>query len=181
MAKIGESACAAKPFFVILARIPVSGEQHMIIWGKSLYGSVDKVQGAFTVRTLFGHIYYIPLIPIESWLVFEGSTSKQWRGIKLPGLHWRSVGFAWARGGLVALGASAAVYALTSMGNGNQGSVVLGAAVSAASFAALWWTYRACQASYERALELVREHKLGDHFETVIEAAYGRAVTPATF
>jgi hypothetical protein len=150
-----------------------------IIYGKRLYGAVDQVAGAFSIQTLFGHIYYLPLIPIESWLVFAGSTDKQWRGIKLESFAWRSILFAWGRLGLLLLAIFAGIGALGAVQETRQLVAALG--IAALCIGALIWSYRASRASYERALALVREHGLGPQFEATIEASFGRAVSPATF
>ncbi|NHZ63370.1 hypothetical protein [Massilia genomosp. 1] len=39
-----------------------------IIWGKRAYGAVHKV-GTTSVQTVFGHLYYLPLIPMSSHYV----------------------------------------------------------------------------------------------------------------
>ncbi|WP_166881500.1 hypothetical protein [Massilia mucilaginosa] len=39
-----------------------------IIWGKRTYGAVDKV-GTTSVKTVFGHLYYLPLFPMSSHYV----------------------------------------------------------------------------------------------------------------
>jgi hypothetical protein len=38
----------------------------IIVWGSRLYGKVDAVPGLFHVATRFGHIWYLPLIPMGS-------------------------------------------------------------------------------------------------------------------
>ena len=150
-----------------------------IVYGKRLFGVVDQVDKAFTIQTLFGHVWYLPLIPMESWLVLAGSTDKQWRGVKLGSLSWRSVLFAWARLGLLALSVAAVIAGLGSASDSR--GMVAPAAIAVSSIAALIWSYRASRASYERAIALVREHGLGQQFEAVVETSFGRSATPATF
>jgi hypothetical protein len=43
----------------------------LIIWGKRLYGAVDRVPGVLHVATSFGHAYYFPAIPGETYIVVE--------------------------------------------------------------------------------------------------------------
>jgi hypothetical protein len=84
----------------------------MIIWGQRLYGRVLVVAGAFYVATQFFHIWYIPLFPTQSWIIFEGSestgiNSSNWRGHPIP-MVFKSVAFGWIRavaliGGVVCL------------------------------------------------------------------------------
>ena len=73
----------------------------MIIWGQRLYGRVFVVMGVFYVATQFFHIWYIPLIPVESWIIMEGSESSggnqsSWRGHRIP-MNMKSVLFGWIR------------------------------------------------------------------------------------
>src|SRR3954468_4659567 len=72
----------------------------LIIWGSRLYGKVDEVPGMFHVATKFGHLWYIPLIPIGSHIVLEQS-GRSWRGMPV-GLSGKSVLAAWLRGGGIA-------------------------------------------------------------------------------
>jgi hypothetical protein len=55
----------------------------MIIFGTRLFGKVDQVPGVGYVATRFFHIDYLPLVPSQSWLVFQ-QTGKTWRGVKIP-------------------------------------------------------------------------------------------------
>jgi len=87
----------------------------MLVYGKRLYGVVDKVPGGFSVQTLFGHLWFLPLVPIESWLVFE-KTREGWRGIKLESISWRSVLFCWGRAALAIAGAMCALGMLEGFG-----------------------------------------------------------------
>jgi len=148
----------------------------MLVYGKRLYGVVDKVPGGFSVQTLFGHLWFLPLVPIESWLVFE-KTREGWRGIKLESISWRSVLFCWGRAALAIAGAMCALGMLEGFGIDSSRPVSWGIAL--ACFGALAWSYRASRATYERAIAVVREHRLGPQFEATVEASFGRAVSPA--
>lgn len=67
----------------------------MVIYGSRLFGKTDQVPGMFHVATKFGHINYIPLIPLESYIVL-GQDENNFRGAKIS-LHWKSVLLAWFR------------------------------------------------------------------------------------
>ena len=54
----------------------------IIVWGSGLYGDVDAVPGIGRVKTNFGHLYYIPLIPTGSHFIFEES-SNGWQGVPI--------------------------------------------------------------------------------------------------
>jgi hypothetical protein len=60
----------------------------VVIVGKRLCGKVDRVPELFYVSTMFFHIDYVPLFPVSSYLVFEGTEQgEQFRGtqIKMSG------------------------------------------------------------------------------------------------
>ena len=68
----------------------------IIIWGSKLFGKTDEVPELFHVATKFGHLWYIPLIPLGSHLVLEES-DEGWRGLELP-MSGKSVRLATFRG-----------------------------------------------------------------------------------
>lgn len=65
----------------------------MFIAGDSWYGRVDRVRGLFHVKTRFLHVWWVPVVPRESWLVDDAS-GKQGRLIQMS---WKSVFVAWTR------------------------------------------------------------------------------------
>jgi hypothetical protein len=74
----------------------------IIITGERLYGKVDRVPGSFYVATMFWYLNYLPLIPLRSYIVLEGTESGgQFRGKQIP-VDGRSalVGYVRAWGGL---------------------------------------------------------------------------------
>jgi hypothetical protein len=63
----------------------------VLIVGKRLCGKVDRVPGLFYVSTMFFHIDYVPLVPVSSFLVFEGTEQgEQFRGMQIK-MSGRSV------------------------------------------------------------------------------------------
>lgn len=64
----------------------------LFVWGKRSYGSVQNV-GNISIKTVFGHLWYLPLIPRASYYV-EHKTKACY---ELNGLHWRSVLFGYLR------------------------------------------------------------------------------------
>ncbi|WP_010584565.1 hypothetical protein [Schlesneria paludicola] len=75
-----------------------------IIAGQQLCGRVDDVPGTCYVVTRFMHLYYIPLIPLSSWLVPYGTESKaeaEWLRIRLSA---KSILVGWLQGFLVLFG-----------------------------------------------------------------------------
>jgi hypothetical protein len=85
----------------------------IVIYGTNLYGRVDHVGGAYHVATRFAHLYYLPLIPLGSWLIVnETESDNNFSGWSV-GLRLRSVlsGYVRPWGGFAALvGALAAGY-----------------------------------------------------------------------
>jgi hypothetical protein len=45
----------------------------VLVFGTTLYGSVDRVPGLCYVATMFFHAFYLPLIPLGTMIVEEGS------------------------------------------------------------------------------------------------------------
>src|SRR4051812_41297249 len=73
----------------------------IVVWGEKLYGKVDHVPGLFYVSTKFFYLQYLPLIPLGSVLVLDGSEKDNaYRGAKI-GLSGKSVLFAWLRTALI--------------------------------------------------------------------------------
>src|SRR4051812_9412435 len=75
----------------------------MIIFGVRLFGKAEIVPGVFFIVTRFFHICFIPLLPMQSFVMFDGS------GAALPSLHWGSISMAWLRG-LLLVGAAVLCY-----------------------------------------------------------------------
>jgi hypothetical protein len=105
----------------------------IFIWGKRSYGAVERV-GNISVKTVFGHLWYLPLFPITSYYI----DSKSEAAFQLNGLRGRSVLFGYLRVWLplVALGALIAARA-----PGPDGSIALAALVGTLAVAGFIGTY----------------------------------------
>jgi len=68
----------------------------LVIYGSRLYGRVDDVPGLFYVATRFGHVFWVPLIPLGSHVVLQ-ELEDGWRGVPI-GLSGRSVLAGYLRG-----------------------------------------------------------------------------------
>jgi len=101
----------------------------VIIWGQRMYGRVDRYAGAH-VSTRFFHLYYVPLIPISSWLVLGTNDDDSFQGIQVP-LSLRSVALAWTRVASVAAGIGAIAAAASALGGHHPSSTadVVGAMI----------------------------------------------------
>ncbi len=160
----------------------------LVIWGSRLYGKVDEVPGLFHVATKFAHLWFIPLLPLGSTVVFS-QTWRGWQGAPI-GLNVKSVIWAWTQALLLIL-----AVLLTTLGV--LGVIAAGSAPpdkpSTMGFAlallfvgvgagAGWFFLRRAtwltRASYERAHQLARRIGLNEEARVLIDVAYG-VVTPA--
>jgi hypothetical protein len=71
----------------------------ILIFGARTYGRVDEVPEIFHVVTRFAHLWYLPLLPMESYLVLA-VPGRERVAVKI-GLSVRSYMTAWLRCGLV--------------------------------------------------------------------------------
>src|ERR1051325_1234812 len=133
----------------------------IIIWGSRLYGKVDEVPGMFHVATKFGHLWYIPLIPLGSHIVLE-QTGRGWRGMPVP-LSGKSVLAAWLRGAGIA-GMIASAIGMAATAKDPLGLMVAGAVFTVAAVLTIFgFVFKGLRhASYERALELSEKLGLSD-------------------
>ncbi|NBD11595.1 MULTISPECIES: hypothetical protein [Corallococcus] len=130
----------------------------MIIFGSRLYGKVDEVPGLGYVATKFGHLYYVPLLPLEGWLVV-GEDGNGWRGQAIP-MSGKSVLVAWARVVFLFVGLGALFGGLTMLSGQVSGLTISLALVSVLCIAGLIasYTWRPfTHASPERALEIAAQ------------------------
>ena len=58
----------------------------IFVWGKRSYGAVNKV-GNVAVKTMFGHLWYLPLFPMSSYYFVAGTEN----AFQLKLINWRSV------------------------------------------------------------------------------------------
>jgi hypothetical protein len=80
------------------------------VHGEHLYGQVDRVAGLFYVSTQFWHLNYVPIVPLRSYIVLDGSEDGDtFRGKKIP-LQWKSVVIGYLRGWLGAATMFTALY-----------------------------------------------------------------------
>lgn len=155
----------------------------MIIYGSRLFGKVDEVPGLGHVATKFGHINYLPLIPLQGWLV-AAQDGNSWSGqpIRMSG---KSVLVAYARAAFVLFTIGCAIAALAGFGNegaaGTVGPGVVAALCVGGLIASYKWSW-VTRASPERALELATEAGVGEEGLARLRQAYGApapAVAPA--
>jgi hypothetical protein len=113
------------------------------VHGEQLYGQVDRVSGLFYVSTLFFHVNYVPLVPLRSYVVLEGSEKGgAFHGKKVP-LHLKSVAVGYLRGwtgvATICLAAASGFLGTTLFLNGPDAVNVLAALAVAAALCWCFW------------------------------------------
>ena len=151
----------------------------VIVWGTTNAGKVEEVPGGmFHVITQFGHVYYIPLIPTGSYVVFEYTGDGGFRGASIP-MSFKSMLAGWLRGGsIVAIIASViAVPILISDARNGTAVAAVPVVIAVAAMTALFLSYKLkyfTEASYERAKELAQHVGLNETGLLMLEVTYGR-------
>jgi hypothetical protein len=149
----------------------------IIIYGSRFTGKVDAVGDLFHIETEFGHIYYIPLIPMRSYLVFEKSGGRI-RGLPVS-MNWKSVLVCYLRVylGLQAMVTGIMLIAASQATRVPVMDIVVTALLLTASAAGFIWTYfmqGIGRASYERAIKIAQDAGLNEHGMIQIGAHYGK-------
>jgi hypothetical protein len=126
-----------------------------IIYGQKHYGKVDHVPGLFYVVTEFLHVWYVPLIPVKSQLVVDGSEDGSgFKGLRIP-MNFKSVFMAWYRAALVLMVfAGLAVGCAEASRPGFVVNALFVPAVMVIGGIFLYWLSSSSRASYDRALAL---------------------------
>jgi|GEM_PF-1472004 hypothetical protein len=150
----------------------------VIVWGTTNAGKVEEVPGGmFHVITQFGHVYYIPLIPTGSFVVFEKTADGGFRGAPIP-MSFKSILAGWVRGGsIVAILASVVAVPIMLSDARNAPSAWIPVLIGISAIAALILSYKLkffTEASYERAKELAQHAGLSDMGLIMLEVSYGR-------
>jgi hypothetical protein len=147
----------------------------VIISGVRFAGKIDAVPRVGHVATRFFHLYWIPLIPLGTFLV-TSEKDDDFTGFPLP-LSGKSILIGWLRtAGWIGLTAAVAL-AFMAAGEKQYGWAGAAAAVGAIAAGLLLVLYRLSiftRASYERASELARQIGLSPEQLLMIEVAYGR-------
>jgi hypothetical protein len=88
-------------------------EQNMVVFfGTRMYGKVDHCPGLFYVATRFFYLQFVPLIPVGSYLVIDGTESERGMSGASIGLSGKSVFFTYLRTALMLGGVSLAIAAV---------------------------------------------------------------------
>ena len=153
----------------------------MIIFGKRKFGSTDRVtlgrerKPAFHVATIFFHIQFIPIVPLETYLFLDfldgnqAVTPRFWReswlarrsacqAVSIP-TSYKSIGIAWIR--------CIAWYSFLILLLGLQSLILAAIALGLAIFVTFHDYFN--DASYERAMELLEHANLGTREKALVK------------
>lgn len=149
----------------------------VIIWGSGNYGKCDEVPGLCHVVTRFGHLYYIPLIPTQSYAVIS-EDGDGFRGAAIP-MSFKSVLLGWGRAALL-VGSIVGIVVSIIAFNDPATPVLLPIVGTVAAIAILIGTYMIKaigHASRARALELATALGLDEEGLEMIEEMYNAMET----
>lgn len=132
-----------------------------IILGQGNYGKIDVAPRVGYVMTRFFHLYYVPLIPLGSYIVVDGSEAgEEFQGVPTR-LRWKSVLAAWVRTALVLsvfAGVAVGIVGLIDQMDAKQLPSAEGLFVpwllAAMSAVGYWLTHRSSRAGYDRAMAI---------------------------
>lgn len=147
----------------------------VIIWGSGLYGKVDEVPQLCHVATRFGHLYYIPLIPLGTYAVFE-KNGDDFSGAALP-LSFKSILVAWLRAGLIVGAVAAGIFGFINFAERHQVDGIAGvllAAIAMGLFIGSYYWSVITRANYSRAVQIAERCGINPLGMLMIEVAYGR-------
>lgn len=114
----------------------------MSVYGEHLFGRVHSTPGLFYVATMFWHINFVPLIPLRTFVVLEGTEKDEGFHGKRIRMSFRSVLAGYLRGWLAAaaiLSAGAGALAAGSFYFGAQGANFLIVLALSALVVGLFW------------------------------------------
>lgn len=146
-----------------------------IVWGTRMMGKVDAVPGVGHVATKFFYLQYVPLIPVETYLVFR-EVGEQIHGVQIP-FSPKSILVAWLRTGCVvaAVGLLIAGFIAISERHPADGAMCfVGTGLMIGAFIYSYYFGPISKAGYNRAMDLARRANLGPEQFLAIEITYGR-------
>lgn len=147
----------------------------VIIWGVRFAGKVDAVPKMGHVATRFFHLYYVPLIPVGTFLVTD-ERDDDFSGLPLP-FSPKSIFVGWLRtAGFLAF-VPALFLLFTGISKGDVPRAAGGVIIMLLAAAVLWFCYRLkmfTTATYERAVELAGRLGVSPEHRLLLEVSYGR-------
>lgn len=162
------------------------GGSMLIIWGTRLFGKVDQVGKDVHVATKFFHLWYVPLIPLESWVVVA-QDGDGWRGFPLKSMRWKSALIAWLRVALIVAALWGVATGLSGLGmTEHLRATILSGVVGVAAAVALFFSYRLTRADEDMIITLGRVSGMSDpqilaHLGRDVAARASAPTTPTGF
>ncbi|MGE6760743.1 hypothetical protein D7X55_15375 [Corallococcus sp. AB049A] len=155
----------------------------MVIFGSRLFGKCDAIPGLGYVATKFGHINFVPLIPLEGWLVVA-EEGNGWRGQAIS-MSGKSVLTAWARFLFIVVGLGSLLFGFIAFTEMEPGRAIPLGVLALACIGGLIASYKwkwVTHASPERALEIAQEAGIGEEGIAQLRRMYAasEAATVAT-
>jgi uncharacterized membrane protein YdfJ with MMPL/SSD domain len=124
----------------------------MFVFGTKFFGKIQNVPGLFYVATRFFHVFFVPLIPLGTYLVFENSAKYEAGRDRISTLvkpipfSIATVLIAWLRTVLILIVVGSTIGAVF-------GKAVAAAILAIASVLSLHLSYVLTRANVERAIE----------------------------
>lgn len=142
----------------------------LVMFGSRMFGKTDVVPGVCHVVTKFFHINFLPLIPLESYVVVAGSEKGDgFKGKQIP-MSFKSVLIGWVRAAAFLTGVFCGVMLLVALTDNRSHALTQLVVTTAVSWSAFIATYRFGKASVPRSIYLARELGIS---EELLEKAFG--------
>ena len=148
----------------------------MIHFGSRPYGTCDVVPELFYVATWFGHLNYIPLIPLQSNIVL-GRNGNEYQVFPIP-LDFKSICLTWMRLGSFVAAAACLIASLVWIGDKGPTDNAL-VAMLFTFFFGFFYAYfmiypRQTKPPYERACKIAQMVRLNEKGWAALNVLYGR-------
>ena len=141
------------------------------IIGTTLFGKVDEIPEVGHVATVFFHVCFIPLVPMQTWFILEdqeGAPLVGWNGAKIESCG-KSIGRAYLRSLLFWATLYFALSAVPGLSEG-IGETILRSLAAATCLGLLWFSYSSNKATLGRALGVAERARIP---RAVVKAKYG--------
>ena len=145
----------------------------MIVWGSRFYGKVDAVPGLFYIVTRFGHLWFIPLIPMGTYLILDEEGEE--RGLEIS-FSFKSMLLGWLRGACVMATLFLFIIAFVANTDGDTMYSIILAVLTIFPIGLFTLTKMPFvqQADYDRARQLAIEAGFEPEAIDYIDSVYGR-------
>jgi hypothetical protein len=144
------------------------------VFGYAYFGTCDRVPGHIYLVTYFFHVAYIPLVPLNSFIVTSWR-DEQLFGKEIP-ISKKSVVLAWSRMLSFFITFFAAIYTVGAWNSGTRLEAIVATAITAAAFITylLLMILPRRPTSYKRACELGLHAEICPEAWEILHTYYGR-------